>query len=141
MVVEIVRVMLPEENMMKAPEKRVETGWQTRKERVLNLLVDRLLDSDGLQSCRSRTRHVSKMCEYKKHVSATDLGQVPGEVDVDSVHDGQVVRQQLQGQHVDQTLQAVDGERNSDGPVLVADGGVIVVANDDCNEARSVVSN
>jgi len=65
--------------------------------------------------------------------SSTYLSQVPREVNVHTVHDRQVVGQQLQGEDVEQSLETVDSQRNTDGSVFVADGGVIVVANDDCD--------
>lgn len=52
-----------------------------------------------------------------------------------------MVRQQLQRQHVDQPLQAVDGEGNSDGSVLFADGGVVIVADDDYERMRTRCQN
>lgn len=65
------------------------------------------------------------------------LGQVPWKVDVDTVHDSQVVRQELQRNDVDQTLQAVDSAGDTDGPILGINGVVLFVANNDWKNAKS----
>lgn len=93
-----------------------------------------LLDGNGLY--KTRFGQISEMPLSKFSGASTNLGQVPREINVDSVHDGQVVGQQLQGQDVDQSLQTVHGQGYSDGSVLVANGLIVVVADDNCDKDR-----
>ncbi len=60
------------------------------------------------------------------------LGQIPWEVDVEALHDGQPVSDQLQGDDVEDALQDVDRLGNLDLLGLVGvELGVVGVANDD----------
>ena len=57
--------------------------------------------------------------------------QVPGEVDVEAVLDGKVVREQLERDDVQEALEAVDGAGHADRLAPLRDVLVVLVADDD----------
>lgn len=59
------------------------------------------------------------------------LGEVAREVDVDAVHDREVVREQLERDDVDETLKTVDRPRDSDKSIVGRERVVVVVADND----------
>jgi hypothetical protein len=50
------------------------------------------------------------------------------------------VGKQLEGNDVDQTLQAVDSGRHADDTSVLADAVIVVVADDDCDTVISVLA-
>lgn len=59
------------------------------------------------------------------------LGEVSGEINIDALEDSKVVREELERDDVDQTLQAVDGLGDTDGLVVLDEAVITAVANDD----------
>ena len=57
--------------------------------------------------------------------------QVPGEINIKSVLDSQVVTQQLQWDNVQQSLQAVHSLGHPDGLYVLGDTLIVLIAHDD----------
>lgn len=80
----------------------------------------RLLDGNGLGQV-TREAEQERSSKAGELNGTRELGSVEGKeglLDVDTVHDSQVVREQLEGDDVDETLQAIDGVGHSDESVV-----------------------
>ena len=87
----------------------------------------RLLRGDRLGAERAKGKSNQQL-----NVSSQILhAQIPREVDVETVPDREVVAEQLHGDDVEQTLQAVDRARHADRLASPGDTLVVLVADDD----------
>lgn len=59
------------------------------------------------------------------------FSQVTGEIDINTTHNSQVIREQLHGDNVDDTLETINGRRDTNGLELGRDTFVTDVANND----------
>jgi hypothetical protein len=117
-------------------ERGVETKAAPRR-RVYSTVTDLARLRGKLERTERRYGKSARCTQAKasKPASKTKQGKKRSErrdvLDVDAVHDGKVVGQQLEGDDVDEALKAVDGVGHSDESVVGIERVVVVVADND----------